>query len=90
MKKIFVLLVVGFAILLAACGSGSDDEGSSNGGESSEGGGKLAELQEKGSVTIGFANEKPYAYEENGEIKGAAVDIAIAVFKELGIEKVES
>lgn len=90
MKKIFVLLVVGFAILLAACGSGSDDEGSSNGGESSEGGGKLAELQEKGSVTIGFANEKPYAYEENGEIKGEAVDIAIAVFKELGIEKVES
>lgn len=83
-------------MLLAACGSDgestSGEESSDTGGEgsseSSEG--RLAELQEAGTVTIGFANEAPYAYEENGELKGAAVDIATAVFAELGIENVES
>src|SRR5690606_30429823 len=43
-----------------------------------------------GVVKIGFANEIPYAYEENGEIKGANVEIAKAVFKELGIEKFDA
>ena len=53
------------------------------------GGGVLAEIQESGTVTVGFANEKPYAYEEDGELKGAAVDIATAVFAELGVDNVE-
>lgn len=84
MRK-FVVLLVGFmALLLAACGSG--DASGDSGNTTS----KLEELQEKGVVTVGFANEKPYAYEENGELKGAAVDIAKAVFQELGIEKMES
>lgn len=56
----------------------------------SEGGNKLEELQEKGKVVIGFADEKPYGYEnEDGELTGASVDTAKAVFKELGIDKVE-
>lgn len=50
--------------------------------------GRIAELQESG-VTIGFSNEAPYAYEEDGELRGAAVDIAIAVFNELGIDNVD-
>ena len=49
----------------------------------------LTRLQERGTVKVGFANEKPYAYEENGELKGAAVEIAKAVFKELGIDEIE-
>lgn len=77
MRKVVLasILFLSF-IVLAACGSGSDDD-------------TLAELQEEGKVTVGFANEKPYAYEEDGELKGAAVDIAKAVFKELGIDEVE-
>lgn len=67
------LLFLSF-IVLAACGSDEDT---------------LDKLKEEGKVTIGFANEKPYAYEEDGELKGAAVDIAKAVFKELGIDEVE-
>ncbi|PWA13262.1 ectoine/hydroxyectoine ABC transporter substrate-binding protein EhuB [Pueribacillus theae] len=84
MKKLFNSAIL-FALLLvlAACGS----SGSSGDGEDSDN--LLASLKEKGSVTIGFANEKPYAYEEDGELKGAAVDIAKAVFKEMGIDKVE-
>lgn len=75
-KKLIFTLVLGVSFfLLAACGSSDDD--------------LLGTLQDEGKVTVGFANEKPYAYQEDGELKGAAVDIAKAVFKELGIDEVE-
>lgn len=75
MKKGIIASFLGLSlILLAACGSDDDT---------------LARLQEEGTVKVGFANEKPYAYEEDGELKGAAVDIAKAVFKELGIDHVD-
>lgn len=75
MKKVFLAIIVGFSfVLLAGCGSDEDT---------------LSRLQEEGEVKVGFANEKPYAYEEDGELKGAAVDIAKAVFKELGIDEVD-
>lgn len=86
MKKISIFLLGSALIFLTACGSG-DSNGSENG---AGGASKLEELQESGTVTVGFANEAPYAYEEGGELKGAAVDIATAVFAELGVENVES
>ncbi|MGG0668046.1 ectoine/hydroxyectoine ABC transporter substrate-binding protein EhuB [Lederbergia citrisecunda] len=67
------------ALLVSACDSG----------ESTSGGSTLESLQEKGVVKVGFANEKPYAYEEDGELKGGAVAIATAVFENLGIEEVD-
>lgn len=73
-KSLLAVLLFSVFVFLFACGSDEDT---------------LSELQEEGVVTVGFANEKPYAYEEDGELKGAAVDIARAVFKELGIERVE-
>lgn len=78
-KNIKYILVGLMVLLLAACGNEAEGSGD-----------KLAQLQEKGVVKIGFANEIPYAYEENGEIKGANVEIAKAVFKELGIEKFDT
>lgn len=78
-KNINYILVGLMVLLLAACGNEAEGSGD-----------KLAQLQEKGVVKIGFANEIPYAYEENGEIKGANVEIAKAVFKELGIEKFDT
>ncbi len=81
MKKTLLFLVLASVLVIfTACG---DDDASSDGGS------KLDELKEAGVVKIGFANEKPYAYEEDGELKGEAVEIAKAVFKELGVEKVE-
>lgn len=83
-------MVVGLIAVLAACGSSSDsDEAGSDEGKETEETGLLEELQEKGTVKVGFANEKPYAYEEDGELKGAAVEIAIQVLNNLGIENVE-
>lgn len=84
MKNIVrTLLFSALALILVACGgNGNEVDG--------EGSSKLEELQEAGTVTIGFANEAPYAYEEDGQLKGAAYDIAVAVFAELGIDNVES
>lgn len=80
----FSIVFMAFAMLLviAACGKG---DGNSSGEKKSV----LKELQDKGKVTVGFANEKPYAYEEDGELKGAAVEIAKTVLENLGIEEVE-
>jgi len=87
MKRFIISLFVLISVLfLAACGSSEENDGAKEG--SSEG--KLAELQEKGKIKIGFANEKPYGYEnDEGELTGASVDTAKAVFAELGIDEVE-
>jgi polar amino acid transport system substrate-binding protein len=79
MKKAITILLLLSLFGLVSCSAS----------ESSSSGNALEELREKGVVRVGFANEKPYAYEENGELKGEAVSIAKAIFKELGIEKVE-
>src|SRR5690625_1747086 len=93
MKKILFLAILILTVgVIAACGGNGDDGngGDDNGGDG-EGEGKLAELQEAGVVAIGFANEEPYAYEgEDGDVKGATVDIAAAVFAELGVEEMDS
>lgn len=83
--------MLGLVLVLAACGNGGSEDSGSGEGESSGESGKLAELQESGTVNIGFANEPPYAYEdsESGELEGAAIDIATAVFQEMGIDNVE-
>lgn len=75
------------ALLFVVAACGSDD--SKESGDSSKDKSVLDELREKGKVTVGFANEKPYAYEEDGELKGAAVEIAKQVLNNLGIEEVE-
>lgn len=77
-------ILISSFLLLAACGS--DDTSSS--GENQHN--LFEKLKEEGKVTVGFADENPYAYQdENGELKGAAVDIAKAVFKKMGINEME-
>lgn len=84
MKKSAVgIMAVMMLLLLAACGGGDSDS------ESSGSGNKLDELKDKGVVRVGFANEKPYAYEEDGELQGAAVAIAKAVFENLGVDEID-
>ncbi|MFC3420154.1 ectoine/hydroxyectoine ABC transporter substrate-binding protein EhuB [Salinicoccus hispanicus] len=86
MKKYARLLMLAFVLVLGACGNGDSESGDSGGGSD-----KLAELQESGTINVGFANEPPYAYQDSdsGELEGAAIDIATAVFEEMGIENVE-
>jgi len=50
----------------------------------------LEEIQEEGTVTIGFANEQPYAYQTaDGELTGVSVEIARIIMEELGVTEAE-
>ncbi|ALX49191.1 ectoine/hydroxyectoine ABC transporter substrate-binding protein EhuB [Lentibacillus amyloliquefaciens] len=99
MKKLLAASIFGILILfLAACGGGSDDSSGSDDGSSgdsgseseSSGDSKLAEIQESGTVTVGFANEEPYGYQgEDGELTGASPEITKAVFAELGVDNMD-
>jgi polar amino acid transport system substrate-binding protein len=56
-----------------------------------EGGDLLKRLQDKGVVTLGIANERPYAYvNKDGEAVGEAPAIAKHVFAELGIPETKA
>lgn len=83
------------AMVLAACGddNGGSDAGTDAGTDGGGGGGEgstLERLQEEGSITVGFAGEEPYSYEdENGELTGATIELHREVFGALGIDEVE-
>lgn len=50
----------------------------------------LEELKAKGSVRVAIGNEPPYTeLKSDGSVSGAAPDVARAVFKKLGIDKLE-
>lgn len=72
---------------LAAC-SRTDSGGGGNGDGGGSGGGLLEQLREAGEITVGFAGEAPYSFEEDGELTGATVALHKEIFGELGIEKV--
>lgn len=83
-RSISAAAAAALALTLAACGD-SDSDGGSDG----EASGKLAELQEEGKVTVGFAGEEPYSFEDGGELTGATIALHKEVFAELGIDEVE-
>lgn len=57
---------------------------------SSVGGDTLEKVQDDGSVTVGVANERPYGYEESdGGVTGASVEVARAIFAELGVDELD-
>src|SRR5690625_540528 len=76
------------ALGLAACGG---DDGGGNGAVETEGGqSKLEALQEEGTITVGFAGEAPYSFQnEAGELVGASVALQERIWGELGIDNVE-
>lgn len=71
-------------VLLAGCTATGG-----GGGESTAGGSTLAELQEAGTITVGFAGEAPYSFMEGDELTGATVALHKAIFANLGIDTVE-
>lgn len=76
-------LTAGLGVLalatVAACGGDSDASGST-----------LEAAQEAGSITVGFAGEAPYSFEDdNGDLTGATVALHREIFAELGIDEIE-
>ena len=49
----------------------------------------LESLKQSGTITVGFAGEAPYSFEENGQLTGATVALHREIFKNLGIDDVE-
>ncbi|MGB6052925.1 MAG: ectoine/hydroxyectoine ABC transporter substrate-binding protein EhuB [Rhodococcus sp. (in: high G+C Gram-positive bacteria)] len=49
----------------------------------------LQALQDAGTITVGFAGEAPYSFEENGELTGATVALHREIFGNLGIDTIE-
>ncbi|MDD4754410.1 MAG: ectoine/hydroxyectoine ABC transporter substrate-binding protein EhuB [Desulfitobacteriaceae bacterium] len=76
--------------LLALAGCGGTDTNSEPGTETGEDTAQttLEKVKAQGYVTVGFANEKPYAYQTpEGELTGEAVEVARVILKNLGIEE---
>lgn len=83
MKKLFAGLVI-CLLMLSAVACSSTSSGSE--GDMST----LERAQKDGKIVVGFSGEVPYAYEdENGNLTGQSVEVARAVFKELGIEEID-
>ncbi len=77
MSVIAAAAVIGLG--LTGCTSTNSDDDSS----------LLETLQGRGSVTVGFAGEAPYSFQENGELTGATVALHREIFGNLGIDTVE-
>lgn len=72
------------AMTLAACG------GDDGGGSASGDGSLLEQLQEEGTITVAFAGEQPYSWEnEDGELTGATIALDREIYKAMGIDNVE-
>jgi polar amino acid transport system substrate-binding protein len=51
----------------------------------------LENAKKSGSVTVGLANEKPYAYvETDGKVTGAIIEVLRAALQPMGITKIEA
>lgn len=71
------------ALLLTACGDNGNDNGDG------EAGSTLDRLREEGSITVAFAGEIPYSYEdEDGELTGATIALDREIYAALGIDEV--
>jgi len=101
MKKwISMLLAVGMAASLAACGSTATTESAAASestadvastaeaaADTADGESDLAYIQEKGKMTIGYTVYAPMNYtDENGEFVGFDTELATAVCEQLGVE----
>lgn len=86
MSWLLISLLV--AVSLAACNSGQNADSGNEADSKAEG--TLAKAIQNGSITVGFANEKPYAYKDaNGELTGEAVEIARVILQRLGIHEMK-
>jgi polar amino acid transport system substrate-binding protein len=95
---ILVLVMVMATVLFVACQSPEEVTEEADGGEAQVATEPAEEAEEstlerarrEGVIRVGFANENPYAFAKpDGTLSGEAVEVARAVFRELGIPEME-
>jgi polar amino acid transport system substrate-binding protein len=74
--------IIGGPALLTAC-SEVPQGGSGEGGT-------LQRIKEAKTIKVGIAGEVPYGYTDGGNVTGEAPEVAKAVFKAIGVDKVEA
>lgn len=77
------IALVAAAVLAAAASAGCTKTDTTASGE------LLQSLKDKGTITVGFAGEAPYSFEDNGQLTGATVALHREIFRNLGIDTVE-
>ncbi|MFC7548527.1 ectoine/hydroxyectoine ABC transporter substrate-binding protein EhuB [Plantactinospora sp. GCM10030261] len=65
----------------------SRTEPSGTGGDAGGAGNLLEQAKERGYLTVGFAGEAPYAYQDGGELTGQAPAVHREIWKALGIDE---
>ncbi len=76
------------SLLAAGCGSGQEAVPGAGDSPSQATESTLEKAKKQGFVTVGFANEKPYAYATpDGKLTGEAVEVARAVLSKMGINE---
>lgn len=81
-----VLALLSAALLLAGCSVKPATRTGTAEGPSTQAESTLEKAKRQGFITVGFANEVPYAYATpDGKLTGEAVEVARAVLKNMGI-----
>src|SRR5699024_5573717 len=78
------IAVTALALTAGCGGGGSEGDGGGDGGDST-----LQSAIDAGTITVGFAGEAPYSFEEGGELTGATVALHRELFSALGIDEVD-
>lgn len=97
--SLYLLISLALAFILVACQGAEAPEEPAGGGEEEAPAETAPEEQEEstlerarreGVIRVGFANENPYAFAQpDGTLSGEAVEVARAVFENLGIAEME-
>ncbi|MFC0215402.1 ectoine/hydroxyectoine ABC transporter substrate-binding protein EhuB [Paenibacillus chartarius] len=73
---------------MVGCGDQAQPANTSKGGTSAASESTLEKAKQQGYITVGFANEKPYAYATpDGKLTGEAVEVARAILTKMGIKE---
>jgi polar amino acid transport system substrate-binding protein len=72
--------------LVAAC-SRTDTGAGAGANGAGAGGGLLARSKERGYITVGFAGEQPYAFQQGGELTGEDPTVHKEIWNALGIKE---
>ena len=84
-KRVTSRCAITFAVVTLTAGTMAACTSTDSGDDSNH----LQELKDRGVVTVGFAGEAPYSFEQDGNLTGATVALHREIFGNLGIETVE-